>query len=67
MRSKLPNNAFFKFWSHEKCCDQKIESLLGILTSWSKCQPTEKVEFRSHEIRPPDHSPLLWGKGKGRV
>ena len=58
MRSKLPNNAFFEFWSHEKRADQEIESLLGISTSWSKIQPPEKVEFRSHEIWPPDPESL---------
>jgi hypothetical protein len=34
MRSKLPNNAFFEFPSHEKRADQEIESLLGISTSF---------------------------------
>ena len=48
----------FEFQSQEKCRDQEIESLLGILTSWSECRPPEKVEFLSHEIQPPDHSPL---------
>ncbi len=58
MRSKLPYNAFFEFRSHEKRADQEIESLLGILTSWSKIRPPEKVEFRSHEIQPPDPESL---------
>ena len=59
MRSKLPNNAFFEFWSCEKRADQEIESLLGISTSWSKIWPPEKVEFRSHEIWPPDPESVL--------
>jgi hypothetical protein len=29
----LPNNAIFEFRSHEKCRDQEIEQLLGILIS----------------------------------
>ncbi len=60
MRSKLPNNAFFEFWSHEKRADQEIQSLLEILTSWSKIWPPKKVEFRSHEIWPPDPESLEW-------
>jgi hypothetical protein len=28
MRLKLPKNAFFEFWSHEKCCDQEIKSII---------------------------------------
>ncbi len=28
MRSKLPNNAFFEFQSHEKRGDQEIESII---------------------------------------
>ena len=61
MRSKLPNDAFFEFWSHEKSCYQEVKSIIRNLdlmkndkkfnlmnsTSW-------KNEFRSHEIQPPD-------------
>ncbi len=41
-----------QFWSHEKCHDHEIESLLGILTSWkvkknliSWIRPLEKMNF----------------------
>ncbi len=49
-----------QFWSHEKCCDQEIESLLEILTSWKMTKNLiswSKIIW-SHEIQRPDHSLL---------
>ena len=38
---------------------RRSNQLLGISTSWTKIWPPEKVEFRSHEIRPPDPEPMF--------
>ncbi len=38
---------------------RRSNQLLGILTSWSIIQSPEKVEFRSHEIRPHDQCPKI--------
>jgi hypothetical protein len=65
MRLKLPNNAFIEFRSHEKCRDQEIESIIrnfDLIKSAKKFDLMNsiswKIEFRSHEIRPPD--PESW-------
>ncbi len=37
---------------------RRSNQLLGISTSWSIIQSPEKVDFQSHEIRPPDPEPV---------
>ncbi len=52
-----------EFQPHDRSVDLLIDTVKSwwtnwILTSWSKIQPPEKVEFQSHEIWPPDPESL---------